>query len=99
MTPNQLRFRASSQKDLSTTNSSGFTPDDGGMAKEWSADPLEIPLGPITRARAKRFKEALNVLIQDSQAEGAHGLNSKKETKLVHVIKVNPNLDQELRRF
>ena len=72
---------------------------DGGMAKEWSADPLEIPLGPITRARAKRFKEALNVLIQDSQAEGAHGLNSKKETKLVHVIKVNPNLDQELRRF
>ena len=72
---------------------------DGGMAKEWSADPLEIPLGPITRARAKRFKEALNVLIQDSQAEGAHGLNSKKETKLVHVIKVNPNLDQELRHF
>ena len=73
--------------------------DDGGMAKEWSADPLEIPRGPITRTRAKRFKEALNVLIQDSQAEGAHGLNSKKETKLVHVIKVNPNFDQELRRF
>ena len=73
--------------------------DDGGMAKEWSADPLEIPRGPITRARAKRFKEALNVLIQDSQAEGAHGLNSKKETKLVHVINVNPNFDQELRRF
>ena len=66
---------------------------DGGMAKEWSADPLEIPLGPITRARAKRFKEALNVLIQHSQAEGAHGLNSRKETKLVHVIKVNPNLN------
>ena len=73
--------------------------DDGGMAKEWSADPLEIPRGPITRARAKRFKEALNVLIQDSQAEGAHGLNSKKETMLVHVINVNPNFDQELRRF
>ena len=55
---------------------------DGGMAKEWSANPLEIPLGPITRARAKRFKEALNVLIQDSQAEGAHGLNSKKGNKV-----------------
>ena len=27
MTPNQLRFRASSFKDLSTTNSSDFTPD------------------------------------------------------------------------
>ena len=27
MTPNQLRFRASSQKDHLTTNSAGFTPD------------------------------------------------------------------------
>ena len=36
---------------------------DGGMAREWSAKPLEIPLGSMTRARAKRFKEALNVLI------------------------------------
>ena len=36
---------------------------DGGMAKEWSADPLDIPLGPMTRVRAKRFKETLNVLI------------------------------------
>ena len=27
MTPIQLRFRASSHKDLSTTNSSSFTPD------------------------------------------------------------------------
>ena len=32
---------------------------DGGMAKEWSADPLEIPLGPMTRSRAKRFKKSL----------------------------------------
>ena len=38
---------------------------DGGMAKEWSAVPLKIPLGPIIRAKAKRLKEALNVLIQD----------------------------------
>ena len=51
-----------------------------------------IPLGPITRVRAKRFKEALNVLIQDAQVEGAHVLNSKEETKMVHIIKVNPEL-------
>ena len=37
----------------------------GGMTKELSADPLEIPLGLMTRVRAKKFKEALNVLIQD----------------------------------
>ena len=29
-----------------------------------SNDPLNIPTGPITRARAKRVKEALNTLIQ-----------------------------------
>ena len=69
------------------------------MAKEWSMDPLEIPLDPMTRARAKRFKEALNVLIQDGQVENAHVLNSKEETKIVHVIKVNPKLDEELGRF
>ena len=72
---------------------------DGGMAKEWSADSLEIPLGPMTRARAKRFKEALNVLIRDAQVEEAHMFNSKEETKIVYVIKVNLELDQELRHL
>ena len=65
------------------------------MAKEWSADPLEIPLGPMTRARAKRFKEALNVLIRDAYVEEARVFNSKNETKMVHVIKVNPDLDHD----
>ena len=72
---------------------------DGGMAKEWSADPLEIPLGPMTRGRAKRFKETLNVLIRDAQVKEAHKFNSKEETKMVHVIKVNLDFDQEPRRF
>ena len=69
---------------------------DGGMAREWSVDPLEIPLRLMTRARAKRFKEALNVLIRDAQVEEAHVFNSKEETKMVHVIKVNTEFDQEL---
>ncbi|KAK2662061.1 hypothetical protein Ddye_000635 [Dipteronia dyeriana] len=34
-----------------------------------SNDPLHVPVGPITRARAKRFKEALNDLIQDTWAD------------------------------
>ena len=72
---------------------------DGGMAKEWSVDPLEITLGLMTRAKAKRFKEALNFLIQDAQVEGAHVFNSKEETKMVHVIKVNSDLDQDPRRL
>ena len=72
---------------------------DGSRAKEGSVDPLEVPLGPMTRARAKIFKEALHVLIQDAHVEEAHVFNSKKETKIVHVIKVNPDLDQEPRCF
>jgi hypothetical protein len=28
-------------------------------------DPLEVPNGPITRAKAKKFKEALNGLVQN----------------------------------
>ena len=66
---------------------------DGGMAREWSTDMLEIPLCPMTRARAKRFKEALNVF------EEAHVFNPKDETKMVHVIKVNSDLYQELGHF
>ena len=45
------------------------------MAKEWSAEPFEIPLGPMTRARAERFKEALHVLIRDGHVEEARVFN------------------------
>jgi hypothetical protein len=29
-----------------------------------SKDPLEVPIGPVTRLRAKKFKEAFNGLLQ-----------------------------------
>jgi hypothetical protein len=29
-------------------------------------DPLEVPIGLVTRLRAKRFKEAFNGLLQDT---------------------------------
>ena len=32
-------------------------------------DPLHVPVGPITRARSKKIKAALNGLIQDIWAE------------------------------
>ena len=63
----------------------GSKVNDGGIAREWSVDPLEIPLGPMSRVRAKRFKETLNVLIRDAQVEEGHVFNSKEETKTVHV--------------
>ena len=64
---------------------------DGSRDKEGTVDPLEVPLGPMTRARSKRFKEALHVLIRDAHIEEARVFNSKKETKMVHVIKLNPD--------
>jgi hypothetical protein len=59
-----------------------------GNGAEFAQDPLSLPSGPITRLRAKRFKEALNGLIQEN------GVDSKKtnvgpnnDQGLVHVIK------------
>jgi hypothetical protein len=52
---------------------------------------LSFPHGPITRFRAKRFKEALNGLIQENWADskktkmGSH--NKHNNQGLVHVIK------------
>ncbi|KAL5738577.1 hypothetical protein ACOSP7_031338 [Xanthoceras sorbifolium] len=48
-------------------------------------DPLHVPIGPITRARAKRFKEALNGLIQDTLADSE-----------LLKLKINPHEDQGL---
>ena len=36
-----------------------------GNGAEFAQDPLSFPSGPITRLRAKRFKEALIGLVQE----------------------------------
>ena len=62
-----------------TFNVSGLSPfdvgDDSGMNpfeergndenQQAFKDPLHVPVGPITRARFKKIKEALNGLIQE----------------------------------
>jgi hypothetical protein len=40
-----------------------------GNGAEFAQDPLSLPSGPITRLRAKHFKEALNGLIQENWAD------------------------------
>ena len=77
----------------------GHVPYDGGMTREWSANPLKISLDPMTRAIVKRLKKPLNVLIPDAQVEEAHVFNYKEKTKMVHVIKLNPDLAQHLGCF
>ncbi|KAE8008528.1 hypothetical protein FH972_005031 [Carpinus fangiana] len=32
--------------------------------RSWNADPIQVPIGPVTRARAKKFQNALSGLIQ-----------------------------------
>ncbi|KAK3204558.1 hypothetical protein Dsin_018604 [Dipteronia sinensis] len=54
-------------------------------------DPLHVPVGPVTRARAKRFKEALNGLIQDTWADVEllkSKINPHEDQGLINVIKI-----------
>jgi hypothetical protein len=59
-----------------------------GNGAEFAQDPLSLPSGPITRLRAKRFKEALNGLIQENGADSKKiKMGSNNNQGLVHVIK------------
>ena len=52
-----------------------------------SSDPLMIPSGPFTRARAKSFKEALNGLIKDIWAKhlGQESTNVKNDFSIIQT--------------
>jgi hypothetical protein len=55
---------------------------------EFGQDPLSLPSGPITRLRVKRFKEALNGLIQENGPDSKKiKMGSNNNQGLVHVIK------------
>jgi hypothetical protein len=59
-----------------------------GNEAKFAQDPLSLPSGPITRIREKRFKEALNGLIQENWANSKKAkMNSNNNQGLVHVIK------------
>ena len=59
-----------------------------GNGAEFAHDPLSFSSGPITRLRAKRFKEALNGLVQEIWADSRKTkMGSNNNQGLVHVIK------------
>jgi hypothetical protein len=65
LNPMKCAFRVSSGKFL------GFMVDgDQGTA---SKDLVQVPIGPVTRARAKKFKDVLNGLIQELWAQANSG--------------------------
>ena len=55
-------------------------------------DPVLVPVGPVTRARAKRFKEALNTFAQHIVIEvgKASCMESTNRAAIVNLIQVQP---------
>ncbi|XP_052173798.1 uncharacterized protein LOC127789074 [Diospyros lotus] len=52
-----------------------------------SSDPLHVPIGPITRARAKRLKEALNGLVLDMWAnQNYQDSDLKSKQDVINII-------------
>uniref|UniRef100_A0A2N9IRB0 Reverse transcriptase domain-containing protein n=1 Tax=Fagus sylvatica TaxID=28930 RepID=A0A2N9IRB0_FAGSY len=59
-------------------------------------DPLHVPVGPITRARSKKIKEALNGLIQDIWADSTMGhskLGPKEDEGIINLIQATNGAD------
>ena len=57
--------------------------------KASTKDPLQVPVGPITRARAKKFKEALNGLIQGLWADSNCKMDSNKNLRILNLIQAD----------
>ena len=59
-------------------------------------DPLEVPLGPITRLRAKKFKEAINGLLQSTwtKVDFKHA-TSQEDQALINLLCVQDGLGME----
>jgi len=56
-------------------------------------DPLEVLVGPVTRLRAKRFKEAFNELLQDTWAKvDLKRILNNKEQVMINLIHVQAGL-------
>ncbi|KAL5837241.1 hypothetical protein ACOSQ3_014410 [Xanthoceras sorbifolium] len=68
--------------------------EDLSSTRAWNADPIQVPVGPVTRARTKKFKNALSGLIQGIWAQAyswrpMEGMDLQKEgPTLVNVIQV-----------
>jgi hypothetical protein len=59
-------------------------------------DPLHVLVGPITRARSKKIKEALNGLIQDIWADSTTGhskLGPKEDEGVINLIQATDGAD------
>lgn len=83
-----LRTNPSQEGENDANQGAGHADHTHGNGAEFAQDRLSLPSGPITRLRAKRFKEALNGLIQEKWADSKKTkMGSNNNQDLVHVIK------------
>jgi hypothetical protein len=65
----------------------------GDDAIQAPKDPLEVPVGPITRLKAKRFKEVFNGPFQDTWAKmDFKRILNNEEQAMINLIQVQEGL-------
>lgn len=63
---------------------------DGNHGDQTWADPVQVPVGSVMRAHAKRFKEGPSGLIQEVWAEnGSNAFVLEDEYKFVNLVQVS----------
>ena len=74
-----------------------YDADQPNTKRNHANDPLEVSIGSITRARAKKIKEALNGLVQNIWSKmDLEGLGAFKEHEgqpLIHLVQVQEELN------
>ena len=69
---------------------------DLGFKAQWNShEPIQVPVGPMTRARAKRFKEELNNLVQRVLQQEESVFATDGEQRLILLIKFDPEESQD----
>jgi hypothetical protein len=79
--------------DLGNDSRSNPFEEKGDDVIQPSKDPLEVSIGPLTRFRAKKFKEAFNGLLQDTWAKvDFKRICNNKDQALINLIHVQEGL-------
>ena len=69
---------------------------DEDIKAQWNShEPTKVPVGPVTRARAKRFKEELNNLVQRVLQQEESVFATDGEQRLILLIKFDPEESQD----
>jgi hypothetical protein len=83
-----LRANPSQEGENDANQGAGHANHTRGNGAKFAQDPLSLLSGSITRLKAKRFKEALNGLIQENGVDSKKTkMGSNNNQGLVHVIK------------